>query len=227
MFAPGGDRRDTDLRSGTEQATFTLPNGRQVFGTRNALGPAFGYGNSFTANISNSNYNSLQISVERKASDITFLAAYTYGKALDNSSGFNDWVNFSNYRLSRALSSFDVRHNFVASYNWALPFGRVFSNAPKRLMNGWNLVGITRATTGFPISLSEGGQDISLVGSSNIDVPNRVGPVQTQDPRTMLVRMARTRTSCRVLSRSNRSVRSAIPAGDSSMAPGSLTRISR
>ncbi len=111
--------------------TFTLPNGSQVFGTRNALGPAFGYGNSFTANISNSNYNSLQISVERKASDITFLAAYTYGKALDNSSGFNDWVNFSNYRLSRALSSFDVRHNFVVSYNWALPFGRVFQQRAK------------------------------------------------------------------------------------------------
>jgi hypothetical protein len=167
---------------GLEQSTFTLPNGSQVFGTRNALGPAFGYGNSFTANISNSNYNSLQVSVERKASDITFLAAYTYGKAIDNSSGFNDWVNFSNYRLSRALSSFDVRHNFVVSYNWALPFGRAFSHAPKRLVNGWALVGITRATTGFPISLNEGGLDISLVGSGSIDVPNLVGAVQTQDP---------------------------------------------
>jgi hypothetical protein len=166
---------------GLEQSTFTLPNGSQVFGTRNALGPAFGYGNTFTANISNSNYNSLQVSVERKASDITFLAAYTYGKAIDNSSGFNDWVNFSNYRLSRGLSSFDVRHNFVVSYNWALPFGRAFSHAPKRLVNGWALVGITRATTGFPIGLSEGGQDISLVGSGAIDVPDRVGPVHTQD----------------------------------------------
>ena len=45
---------------GLEQQTFTLPNGSQVLGTRTALGPNFGYGNSYTANISNSNYNSLQ-----------------------------------------------------------------------------------------------------------------------------------------------------------------------
>src|SRR5207245_1359123 len=60
---------------------------------------------------------------------------------------------------------------------------RAFSNAPKRLVHGWNFVGITRATTGFPIALSEGGLDISLVGSGAIDVPSVVGPVRTQDPR--------------------------------------------
>jgi hypothetical protein len=168
---------------GQESQTFTLPNGSQVFGTRNALGPNFGYGNTFTSNISNSNYNSLQISVERKASDITFLAAYTYSKSIDDASGFGDLVNFSNYRLSRALSNFDITHNFVASYNWALPFGRAFSSAPKRLVNGWNFVGITRFASGFPISLSEGGLDISLVGSGATDTPNLVGPVHIQDPR--------------------------------------------
>jgi hypothetical protein len=166
---------------GLEQQTFTLPNGKQVFGTRNALGPSFGYGNSYTANISNSNYNSFQISVERKASDITFLAAYTYSKAIDNASAFNDWVNFTNFGLSRALSSYDLRHNFVVSYDWALPLARAFSRAPKRLVDGWSMVGITRVTTGFPITLNEGGLDISLVGSSNIDVPDVVGPVRTQD----------------------------------------------
>jgi Carboxypeptidase regulatory-like domain len=167
---------------GQEGQTFTLPNGSQVFGTRPALGPAFGTGNSYTANISNSNYNALQISVERRASDITFLAAYTYSKAIDNASGFGDWVNFTNYRLSRALSSYDLTNNFVISYSWALPFGRIFSHAPRRLVEGWNLVGITRAASGFPVGLSEGGIDVSLFSSPNIDVPNVVGKVQTQDP---------------------------------------------
>ncbi len=167
---------------GLESAVFTRPDGSVVQGTRNALGPAFGYGNTFTANISNSNYHSLQISAERKAANLTFLAAYTYGKSIDNASGFNDWVNFTNYRLSRALSAFDVRHNFVVSYNWALPFPRFLGGAPRRLVNGWNFVGITRATTGFPISLSEGGMDISLVGSGSTDVPDLVGKVITQDP---------------------------------------------
>ena len=138
-----------------EQTTYTLPNGSQVLGTRTALGPAFGAGNTFTANISNSNYNSFQASVERKAADVTFLLAYTYSKAIDNASGFGDWVNFTNYRLSRALSSYDLTHNFVASYNWAVPFDRAFSGAPKRLTQGWQMIGISRFSTGFPITISQ------------------------------------------------------------------------
>jgi hypothetical protein len=146
------------------------------------LGPAFGYGISYTSNIANSNYNSLQVSVERKAADVTFLAAYTFSKAIDNSSGFGEWVNFSNYRLSRSLSSSDTPHNFVVSYNWALPLQRAFNGRAKRLTGGWNFVGITRFSTGFPVKLSQG-QDQSLVGSSSTDTPNIVGKVVTQDPR--------------------------------------------
>lgn len=165
-----------------EQTTYTLPNGSQVFGTRTALGSAFGQGNSFTANIANSNYNSLQVSVERKAADVTFLAAYTYSKGIDNSSGFNDWVNFTNYRLSRSLSSYDLTHNFVVSYNWAVPFDRAFSSAPKRLTQGWQFIGITRFSSGFPISLRQSG-DYSLIGESSTDTPDLIGKVQIQDPR--------------------------------------------
>jgi hypothetical protein len=166
----------------TEQTTFTLPSGSQVFGTRDRLGPAFGSGNSFTSNVANSNYNSLQISAERKAADVTFLLAYTYSKGIDNSSGFGQWVNFSNYRLTRALSSYDLTHNFVASYNWAVPFDHLFSRAPKRLTQGWQFIGISRFSSGFPISLSQNG-DYSLVGEGSTDTPNIVGQVHTQDPR--------------------------------------------
>lgn len=165
-----------------EQTTYTLPNGSQVFGTRTNLGPAFGYGNSVTANIANSNYNSLQVSVERKAADVTFLAAYTYSKAIDNSSGFGEWVNFSNYRLSRSLSDYDLKHNFVVSYNWSVPFDKALGALPRRLTQGWNVVGISRFSTGFPIGLSQG-QDVSLYGSGSTDVPDVVGKVVTQNPR--------------------------------------------
>jgi hypothetical protein len=166
-----------------EQTTYTLPDGSQVFGTRTALGPAFGQGNTYTANIANSNYNSLQISAERKASDVTFLLAYTYSKAIDNASGFGEWVNFTNYRLSRALSSYDMTHNFVASYNWAVPFDRAFSKAPKRLTQGWQFIGISRFSTGFPITMRQSAGDQSLIGESSTDTPDLVGKVQIQDPR--------------------------------------------
>ena len=135
-----------------ENTSYTLPGGAQVFGTRDINGlnsvftapPNFGDNNSFTVNIANSNYNAAQVTLERKAADLTFLGAYTYSKAIDNSSGFGQWVNFSNPRLTRSLSSFDVTHNFVFSYNWAIPFDRAFAGAPKRLTQGWNFSGIVR-----------------------------------------------------------------------------------
>jgi Carboxypeptidase regulatory-like domain len=165
-----------------------------VYGTRHSiLNPDFcpgsaiqvcyGYGNTFTLTKANSIYNAGQITLERKASDVTFLAAYTFAKALDNSSAFGDLVNFENPKLSRGLSSSDITHNFVVSYIWAIPFDRAFANAPKRLTQGWQMQGITRFATGFPIQLNQGSGDVSLVGSSSTDMPDRIGNVKTLNPR--------------------------------------------
>lgn len=171
----------TECGPGQENATFIRPDGNKVFGTRGPLGFNFG-SNAYTANIANSSYNSFQASVERKAADLTFLAAYTFGKAMDNASAYGDSVNFTNYRLSRGLSTYDVTHNFVFSYNYALPFDRLFGALPKRLSQGWNITGVTRFATGFPVTISQGG-DRSLVGSGGINVPDFVGPLKFQDPR--------------------------------------------
>jgi len=143
----------------------------------------FGSSNTNTLTSANSIYNAAQITVERKAKDFTFLAAYTFAKGLDDSSAFNDLVNFENPKISRGLSSSDITHNFVVSYIWAVPFDRAFANAPKRLTQGWQIQGITRFSTGFPIQLNQGSDDISLSGSSATDMPNRVGPVVKWDPR--------------------------------------------
>jgi hypothetical protein len=164
-----------------ELGVYTRPDGTIVNGTRGPLGPNFG-SNSFTSNFANSNYNSFQVSVERKAADFTFLAAYTYSKAIDNSSGYGQWVNFMDYRLSRALSSFDITHNFVVSYNYTVPFDRAFHSLPKRLTQGWSLNGITRFASGFPITIGQSG-DRSLTGTSGVDEPNFIGGLVFSDPR--------------------------------------------
>jgi hypothetical protein len=143
----------------------------------------YGSNNTYTLTNANSIYNAGQITVERKANDFTFLAAYTFAKALDDSSAFNDLVNFENPKLSRGLSSTDIRHNFVVSYIWAVPFQRAFPNAPKRLTQGWQMQGITRFATGFPVQMNQGNGDASLAGSSATDMPNVVGPVVIVDPR--------------------------------------------
>jgi hypothetical protein len=196
-----------------EQTTYTLPLGAAlgvgcdaallpnsssptqncVYGTRNSLlknnyCPAaqtlcFGNANTLTHLAANSIYNSGQVTIERKAGDLTLSASYTLAKAIDNSSAFNDLVNFQNPRLSRGLSDTDVHHNFVASYIWAIPFDRAFGGLPKRLTQGWQLQGITRFATGFPIQMQQSGEDISLAGSSSTDMPDVVGPVEIVNPR--------------------------------------------
>jgi hypothetical protein len=153
-----------------------------IYGTRDKLGPNFSQNNSFTSDIANSNYNAGEVTVEHRTSTFTLLAAYTYAKGIDNSSGFGQWVNFADFRRTRSLSSYDVTHNFVVSYIWALPFDRLFGGAPKRLTQGWTLNGITRFTGGLPVPLSEG-DDQSLTGSPNTDVPDLVGKVTILNPR--------------------------------------------
>jgi hypothetical protein len=165
---------------GLELGTFTRPDGSTVNGTRGPFGPNFG-SNSYTSNIANSNYNALEITVERKAADVTFLAAYTFSKAMDDSSAYGESVNFTNYSLSRALSQYDLTHNFVFSYNWSLPFDKA-TMLPKRLTQGWSLIGITRFASGFPVNISQSG-DLSLLGASGVNEPNYVGGLITQDPR--------------------------------------------
>jgi hypothetical protein len=151
---------------------FTRSNGTQVFGTRGPLGFDFG-SNTYESTNANSVYNSLQVQLERRTRDFTFLAAYTFSKAMDNASSFST-MNFSNFHLSRALSSFDATHNFVASYNYTIPFDRAFHAAPARLTHGWSLNGITRFATGFPIAISQSG-DRSLTGAGGVDRPDFIG----------------------------------------------------
>ncbi|MEO7144948.1 MAG: TonB-dependent receptor, partial [Bryobacteraceae bacterium] len=66
--------------------------------------------------------------------------------------------------------------------NYDLPFHRAFSGAPRRLTEGWSLNGITRFTSGFPITITQSG-DRSLTGASGVDEPDFIGDLVIQDPR--------------------------------------------
>jgi hypothetical protein len=101
------------------------------------------------------------------------LLGYTYSKAIDNGSGIQNQINPVNPRFSRALSAFDLTHNFVASYHYDLPFEHLFGK--HRLSSGWTVSGITRFSTGLPVTLSEY-DDRSLLGVNSaglsIDTPD-------------------------------------------------------
>ena len=165
-----------------EDTTFTRADGSLVQGTRSPFGHAFGT-TYYEGNWANSDYNSLQASLERRAGDSFLLFAYTFSKAMDNASFFNNRMNFANHSLSRSLSNFDGTHNFVASYSYMIPFDRMFGAAPKALVRGWSVAGITRFATGIPVFVYES-DDRSLTGTSGLDRPDFVGPLNiVADPR--------------------------------------------
>ncbi len=138
--------------------------------------------------IANSNYNSLQISAEKRMSKgLQFQAAYTWSKSIDNASSFENELNPLNYRLSRSLSYFDAPHRFVFSYYYQFPKLAIHGFADK-ILNGWNTSGILTFQSGFPIPITSSA-DNELQSSSffqSAGEPDRVGPFKTIDPRNPL-----------------------------------------
>jgi Carboxypeptidase regulatory-like domain len=161
---------------------FSVTSGRELDKTTGTGSLDF-QNNAWEETSANSSYNALQTSLEKKVGDLRLLAAYTWSKSIDNSSGFFDAIDPVNPGLSRALSIFDISHNFVISYGYDLPFFRSGHGATGKLLGGWTISGITRFTTGFPITLKEN-DDNSLRGCCNDDVPNYNGqPIHFLDPR--------------------------------------------
>jgi hypothetical protein len=132
-----------------EDTVYYPVGGGQVNGTRGPLGSNFG-SNALQSNIGHANYNALEVSVRHNSGRLELSGAYTYGKTLDQSSNIGEEVNPFNPALSYAISSFDVKHNFVVSYEYQLPVDRLLH--ANRLTRGWSLSGITRLSTGFPVT---------------------------------------------------------------------------
>jgi hypothetical protein len=158
-----------------EDSPYITSTGQVINGTRGPLGSNFG-SNANQATIGNSNYNALQVTLRHSTRRLTVLAGYTFSKSQDQSSNLGEAVNPLNPALSKALSSFDVKHNFVVSYNYQLPLEQLFraSNAWTR---GWELSGITHFSSGLPVTLVNFG-DNSFLGSE----PNGINNFGVDEP---------------------------------------------
>jgi hypothetical protein len=158
-----------------EDTQYITSTGQVFNGTRGPLGSNFG-SNANQATIGNSNYNALQVTLRHTSKHLTVLAGYTFSKSEDQSSNLGEAVNPLDPALSKALSAFDVKHNFVVSYNYQLPFEQLFrvSNGWTR---GWELSGITHFSSGLPVTLVNFG-DNSLLGSE----PNGINNFGVDEP---------------------------------------------
>ena len=132
---------------GGENGVYYPITGGVVNGTRGPLGPNFG-SNALQSTIGSANYNALELSARHTSGRLEFAASYTFSKSMDQSSNPGEEVNPFNPALSYGVSSFDVKHNFVVSYEYQLPFDQFLH--PNRLTSGWSLSGITRFCKRLP-----------------------------------------------------------------------------
>jgi hypothetical protein len=145
-----------------EDSTYTNSQGQTVQGTRVGQGPNYGE-NTADSSIANSSYNALETTLLYRHGGSQFLLSYAYAKSIDQASNLGEQLNPIDPRQSRTISAWDQKHDFVASYTWALPFASVFRRS-NRLTDGWSLSGTTRFSAGFPVTLFDN-SDNSLLGT--------------------------------------------------------------
>ncbi len=129
-------------------------------------------------NASNSSYHSFQMTAEKRYSaGLSFLASYTFSKALGDESTLNQNAIQDPRcdRCEKGRLDFDVRHRIIGSYGYDLPLGpgRKFLNhgGPAALLfGGWGISGITTIQSGFPLTVTT--RDNANTGGRNY--PNLV-----------------------------------------------------
>ena len=143
--------------------------------------PYQGYSDiSYIDSMGNSEYNALQLRVQRRYSNgVSLLVSYTWSKSIDLGSGslIGDLAirNVDNVGWERAASSSSVPQRLVLSYTYALPIGRgrrfnVTNPIVRGMVGGWQLNGITTIRDGHPFT------PVLSVSSANTGTarPNRI-----------------------------------------------------
>jgi hypothetical protein len=178
---PGGESPNSGYTLAAPLAFggYTYMTGTNIMTTRQGLNPntpapylTSNFGNDdYEASVGNSNFNSFQATLQRRVKGLNVSLSYTYSKSIDQASSLADILNPYDLEQTRALSAFNLKHNFVATYEYTLPVERLFRRS-NRATRGWTISGITHASTGFPVTLSTS-TDNSLQGSNPNGVNNR------------------------------------------------------
>ena len=143
--------------------------------------PRFTTVSLFRNNVGNTNYNALQMKVEKRLSrGLSFLVCYTQSKLIDEASSVFDAsiltgpiANFPvadslNRKLERDVSSGDIPNVFVASFTYELPFGvgKAFNPAgfAGKLLRGWEFAGVVTLQSGLPLAVTQATNFNSFAG---------------------------------------------------------------
>lgn len=135
--------------------------------------------------IANSNYNGLQISLDKSYSHgLLFEASYTFSKAIDQGASFENELDPLNFEFTRGVSLLDAKNRFVFSPVWELPVPQ-YAGFKGKALDGWEASAIITYQSGFPIRVQD--EDDSELMSSiffeSANTPQVSGPVQFVNPK--------------------------------------------
>ncbi|MBV9500567.1 MAG: TonB-dependent receptor [Acidobacteriaceae bacterium] len=167
---------DYDLNAGYPgSGTHGLPL-YQAFGDTSPVYNSSGY--------LSSNYNSLQIAVNRQfANGLMLKGAYTWSHAI-NYTNDDGWAEMTWYgdQFSRnyATAGYDRTQVFQLGWVYELPFGKgkrfLNTGLASAIIGGWQFSGIESCYTGQPYTVTASGT--SLNAPDQTQTANQVGPVQ-------------------------------------------------
>jgi hypothetical protein len=168
-----------------------LPAGARLATTANvnSLRPYLGYGTiTMTENADESNYHSLQASLNRRmAAGLEFGANYTFSRALDTSGGTSPSPE-DVYNIAReyGLSTVHRAHNFNSYFIWQVPYFRDAANPLLRgVVGGWDISGVAVYQSGAPFSVTAP-VDAPRNGSSSVRATLIGDPNLSSSQRTAL-----------------------------------------
>lgn len=158
-----------------ESNVYTTASGQVIEGTRGPFSSQFA-AVTLQKTIANSNYNAVEVSLRHNKGPLELLAGCTYSKSIDQSSSLAEEDYPSDPSLNRAISAFDMRHNFVGSFKYNLPTRELFRSS-NRWVEGWDVSGVVRFSTGLPVTLYNN-NDTSLLGT----IPNGINNTGVDTP---------------------------------------------
>jgi hypothetical protein len=138
-----------------------------------------------------SNYNAMNVKLEKRSSSMAITAVYTWAKSLDDKSAaagigaqnFNGWQGYlNNHDRNRDYgpSDFNVGQRFVTSFVYDLPVGRGkkyganMSKVADLAVGGWEVTGVVTFQQGFPMSIT-GSDTTGLLDSFGTNRADKVG----------------------------------------------------
>ncbi|MCI0625000.1 MAG: carboxypeptidase regulatory-like domain-containing protein [Acidobacteria bacterium] len=144
-------------------------------------------------------YHGLGVKVQQRHSNgLSYLASYTWSKALDTGSTLNaspEWTDpLNRWATAKGPSSFDARQRFVVSYQYELPLGRgkrfgsQISGWLDQFVGGWAVAGISSFQSGFLYSPSMRLGRVNICAGSCVARPDRAADGNLPDSQRTLGR---------------------------------------